>query len=93
MGDTEKDTSLKEMRSLVSNRKVISQLSWQHVSQGTQIPADWTVRMNGRVAEAFTQGASSTWWGPGTQDEKKSMRDFAGTSRPPNDKIRRMGQS
>lgn len=38
----------------------------------------------------MTQGASSTLWGHGTQEENKSMRDSVGTSKAPNNKIRRM---
>lgn len=39
---------------------------------------------------SLTQRASSTLWGPGTQEENKRVRDSVGTFKPPNNKIRRM---
>ena len=89
---TQRKTCLKNMSCIVSNRKAISQLSRQQISGETDIS-----RLEGQDewenCGSVTQGASSTLWGPGTQEEDKSLRDFAATSKPLNSKIIRMDRS
>lgn len=89
---TQRKTYLKNMRCMVSNRKAISQLSWQQISGETDIS-----RLEGQDewgnSGSLTPGAFSTLWGPGTQEEDKSLRDFAATSKPLNSKIIRMNHS
>lgn len=87
MDDPEKNTSLKEMSSLLPNRKVIFHLSGDTDISRLKHEAEW-----GNSRSLDSRG-SLHLCGPGPQEGNKSVRDFVGTFKIPTHKIGRMGHS
>ena len=83
----EKHMSRKEMSSFVSNRKAVSQLFGQHRSRGDGCQQAGGSRWMGEWWELDSRGCLHLQ-DPGTQEETKSMKNFPGTSKLLNNKIR-----